>query len=608
MSFLPIDKDEMLQLNIKQPDFVLVSGDAYCDHPSFGIAIIGRILERHGYSVCILSQPDISNQKSFLEFGKPRLAWLVSSGNIDSMVNHYTVTKRRRLVDNYTPGSVMGKRPDRAVIKYSSIIRKIDSKSNIILGGVESSLRRFAHYDYWSDSVRKSILLESKADLLIYGMAELAMIEVADALNAGMDIKYLTYIKGTVVSTEDKNFIPDNAIYLPSYNEVKSNREAYAKSFMKQYTNQDHILGKPLVEMYDHIYLLQNPPMRPLTRFEMDEIYDLPFERAPHPKLEKLGHIKAMDEIKFSITANRGCFGGCSFCALTNHQGRIIQSRSKESIVKEAKQIIQDKDFKGYIHDVGGPTANFYHVACEKQTTKGVCQFKSCLGQNPCKQLNVSHEDYLDVLRTLRKLDGIKKVFVRSGIRYDYIMYDENDDFFRELVEHHVSGQLKVAPEHVSPNVLKMMGKPNRDLYDKFVKKYYEINKEKGKNQFLVPYLMSSHPGSTLNDAIILAEYVRDMNYNPEQVQDFYPTPMTLATTMYYTGIDPKTMKPVYVAKTKHEKAMQRALIQYRNPKNYDLVHQALIKANRLDLIGYEKNCLIKPKKYNPNKHKSIKH
>ena len=598
----------MLQLNIRQPDFVLVSGDAYCDHPSFGIAIIGRILERHGYSVCILSQPDITNQKSFLEFGKPRLAWLVSSGNIDSMVNHYTVTKRKRKVDNYTPGSEMGKRPDRAVIRYSEIIRKIDSDNNIILGGVESSLRRFAHYDYWSDSVRESILLESKADLLIYGMAELAMIEVADALNSGMDIKYLTYIKGTTISTNDKNFIPNDAIFLPSYQEVKSDRVAYAKSFMKQYTNQDHIVGKPLVEMYDNIYLLQNPPMRPLTRFEMDEIYDLPFQRAPHPKLEKLGHIKAMDEIKFSITANRGCFGGCSFCALTTHQGRIIQSRSKDSIIKEAKQIIKEKDFKGYIHDVGGPTANFYQVACEKQISKGVCQFKNCLGQNPCKQLNVSHEDYLDVLRTLRKLDGIKKVFVRSGIRYDYVMYDKNDEFFKELVEHHISGQLKVAPEHVSPNVLKMMGKPNRNLYDQFVKKYYEINKEKGKNQYLVPYLMSSHPGSTLNDAIILAEYVRDMNYNPEQVQDFYPTPMTIATTMYYTGLDPKTMKPIYVAKTKHEKAMQRALIQYRNPKNYDLVYQALTKADRLDLIGYDKNCLIKPKKYKPYKHKPIKH
>ena len=608
MPFLPIDREEMLQQNIKQPDFVLVSGDAYCDHPSFGISIIGRILERHGFTVCILSQPDVNDERSFLEFGKPRLSWLVSSGNIDSMVNHYTVTKRKRKVDNYTPGGVMGKRPDRAVIRYSEIIRRIDKSNNLILGGVESSLRRLAHYDYWNDMVMKSILIDSKADLLIYGMAELAIIQVAEALDSGMDIKYLTYINGTTVLTKDKNFIPKDAIYLPSYNDIKNSKELYAKSFMKQYTNQDHIIGKPLVEEYDEGYLLQNTPMRPLTRFEMDEVYNLPFMRKPHPKLEKLGHIKAMDEIKFSITANRGCFGGCSFCALTSHQGRIIQSRSKESIVNEAKQIIKDEDFKGYIHDVGGPTANFYNIACQKQITKGVCQFKSCLGQDPCKNLSVSHEDYLDVLRTLRELDGIKKVFVRSGIRYDYVMYDKKDDFFNELVEHHISGQLKVAPEHVSPNVLKMMGKPNRDLYDRFVEKYYKINQEKGKNQFLVPYLMSSHPGSTLDDAIILAEYVRDMSYNPEQVQDFYPTPMTLATTMYYTGLDPRDMKPIYVAKNRHDKAMQRALIQYRNPKNYDLVYQALVKAGRLDLIGYKENCLIKPKKSKGYEHKTKKH
>ncbi len=598
MPFLPIDRYEMQELNIDTPDFVLVSGDAYCDHPSFGVAIIGRVLERHGFSVCILSQPDINNPNAFLEFGLPRLGWLVTSGNIDSMVNHYTVTKRKRRKDNYTPGGVMGKRPDRAVVRYSEVIRKIDKKGAIILGGIESSLRRFAHYDYWSDTVNKSILLDAKADLLVFGMGELAIIEVAEALKSGMAIEYLTYISGTLVKTKDKNFIPDNAIYLPSFKEITSNREAYAKSFMKQYTNQDSFVGKPLVETYEGIYILQNIPMRTLTRFEMDEVYDLPFMRAPHPKLEKIGHIPAMDEIKFSITANRGCFGGCSFCALTSHQGRAVQSRSKESIVKEAKKIINDENFKGYIHDVGGPTANFYNIACQKQVTKGVCQFKSCLDQVPCKQLEVSHEDYLDILRTLRELDGVKKVFVRSGIRYDYVMYDKNPDFFNELVEHHVSGQLKVAPEHVSPNVLKAMGKPNRELYDKFVKKYYQINKKLGKNQFLVPYLMSSHPGSTLEDAIILAEYVRDMNYNPEQVQDFYPTPMSSATTMYYTGLNPKTMQPIYVAKSRQDKAMQRALIQYRNPKNYDLVYSALKKANRFDLIGYGKECLIKPRKY----------
>lgn len=491
----------------------------------------------------------------------------------------------------------MGKRPDRAVVRYSEIVRKVDPFATIILGGVESSLRRLAHYDYWSDYVRKSILLESDADLIIYGMGELAIQEVAESLNAGLSIEYLTYIKGTVVKTKDQAFIPDHAIYLPTYDEITKNKLKYAESFMIQYTNTDHIVGKPLVETYDDIYVLQNPAMRPLTRFEMDQVYDLPFMREPHPLLEKQGHIAAMDEVKFSITANRGCFGGCSFCALTSHQGRIIQSRSKSSIVKEAKKIVQDKDFKGYIHDVGGPTANFYNTACEKQVKYGVCKNKACLGQIPCNKLEVKHNEYLDILRTLRELDGVKKVFVRSGIRYDYLMYDKNQEFFKDLVKHHISGQLKVAPEHVSPNVLKMMGKPNRDLYDKFVKKYYDLNEKFNKNQFLVPYLMSSHPGSTLKDAIILAEYVRDMNYNPEQVQDFYPTPCTLATTMYYTEIDPRTKEKIYVAKTKHDKAMQRALIQYRNPKNYQLVYDALKKANRLDLVGFNQHCLIKPRR-----------
>lgn len=596
MSFLPITKAEMLELNIEIPDFILVSGDAYCDHPSFGVAIIGRILERQGFSVCILSQPDINKPNSFLEFGRPKLGWLVTSGNIDSMVNHYSVALNRRKKDSYTPGGVMGKRPDRAVVKYSKIVREIDPSKAIILGGVESSLRRLAHYDYWKDTVKKSILLDAKADLIVYGMGELAVIEIAEALKSGLPIEYLTYIKGTVVKTKDKSFIPDNAIYLPDYQEVSQNKIAYAKSFMIQYENTDHIAGKPLVEQYDDIYILQNTTMRPLTRFEMDEVYDLPFMRRPHPLLEEQGHIAAMDEVKFSITANRGCYGGCSFCALTNHQGRIIQSRSKSSIVKEAKLIIQDKDFKGYIHDVGGPTANFYDIACDKQVKFGVCPDKSCLGQNPCNNLKVSHTNYLDILRTLRKLDGVKKVFVRSGIRYDYLMYDKNQAFFEELIQYHISGQLKVAPEHVSPNVLKLMGKPNRPLYDRFVKKYYDLNKKFNKNQFLVPYLMSSHPGSTLKDAIILAEYVRDMNYNPEQVQDFYPTPFTLATTMYYTGLDPRTMEKIYVPKKRHDKAMQRALIQYRNPNNYHLVLEALEKEGRLDLIGFGKECLIRPR------------
>ncbi|MBN2540198.1 MAG: YgiQ family radical SAM protein [Bacilli bacterium] len=601
MGFLPISRQEMTALGIQQPDFVFVSGDAYCDHPSFGTAIISRILERHGFSVCILSQPDINNPKDFLEFGKPKLGWLVSSGNIDSMVNHYTVALRHRKKDYYTPGGVMGKRPDRAVIRYSETIRKIDPNGNIILGGVEASLRRMGHYDYWSDSVHKSILLDADADILVYGMAELAIVEVAEALQSGFDLQYLTYVKGTVVKTEDPAFIPSNAIHLPTFQTIQKNRFEYAKSFMLQYKNSDSIIAKPLVEQYGTAYVIQNPPTRPLTEFEMDEVYDLPFMRAPHPDLEKQGHIAAMDEIKFLITANRGCFGGCSFCALTSHQGRVIQSRSKESIVKEAKQIIQDKDFKGYIHDVGGPTANFYRKACEKQETYGVCANKACIGYETCNNLIVTHEDYLDVLRTLRELDGVKKVFIRSGIRYDYLMYDKNEEFFKELVEHHVSGQLKVAPEHVSPDVLKAMGKPTRNLYDRFVKRYYEINASLNKNQFLVPYLMSSHPGSTLKDAIILAEYVRDMNYNPEQVQDFYPTPLTMATTMYHTGLDPRTLEPIYVAKSKHEKAMQRALIQYRNPKNYDLVMEALTKANRRDLIGKGKHCLVSSRR--PFKH-----
>jgi len=599
MPYLPITRKEMIEQKIEVPDFVFVSGDAYCDHPSFGTAIISRILERHGFSVCILSQPNILNPQEFLEFGKPKYGWLVSSGNIDSMVNHYTVALRKRKKDYYTPGGVMGKRPDRAVIRYSEVIRNIDPNGNIILGGVESSLRRLGHYDYWSDTVRKSILLESDADILVYGMGELAIIEIAEALRSDFDLRYLTYVPGTVVRTKDTQLIPAKSIFLPDYEEIRKNKEAYAKSFMIQYRNSDHIVAKTLVEKYGDEYVIQNPPMRPLTEFEMDEVYDLPYMRGPHPLLEKQGHISAMDEIKFSITANRGCFGGCTFCALTSHQGRTIQSRSKSSIVNEAKKIISDKDFKGYIHDVGGPTANFYRKACKKQVDYGVCPDKACIGYDVCRNLEVTHEDYLDVLRTLRELDGVKKVFIRSGIRYDYLMYDKNEEFFKELIKYHVSGQLKVAPEHVSPNVLKMMGKPKRDLYDKFVAKYLDLNKKLGMNQYLVPYLMSSHPGSTLEDAIILAEYVRDMKYNPEQVQDFYPTPLTLATTMYHTGLDPRNMTPIYVAKTKHEKAMQRALIQFRNPKNHDLVYEALIKSGRKDLIGFGENCLIRPKKFN---------
>lgn len=597
MPFLPISKQEMLDAGILIPDFILVSGDAYCDHPSFGIAIIARILERQGYSVCILSQPDVHKEESFLEFGLPRLGWLISSGNIDSMVNHYSVTKRRRKIDYYTPGGIMGKRPDRAVIKYSNIVRKLDKNATIILGGIEASLRRLAHYDYWNNHIRKSILIDAKADILVFGMGELAIVEIADALNAEISVQDIIYISGTVFKTTRKEYIPYNAIHLPTYHEVLTSVDKAMDSYMIQYTNTDSIVGLPLVEKYDDEFVVQNSPMRPLTSFEMDEIYNLPFMREAHPELEKLGHIKAMDEIKFSLTVNRGCFGGCSFCALTMHQGRTMTARSKDSIVEESKLFLEDKDFKGYIHDVGGPTANFYIKACDKQEKFGVCKTKQCLHPEPCKNLKVDHQEYLEILRSLRALDGIKKVFVRSGVRYDYVMYDHDDTFFKELVEFHVSGQLKVAPEHVSPRVLDKMGKPSRRLYDRFVKKFYEINEEIHKEQYLVPYLMSSHPGSTLEDAIILAEYIRDMGYNPEQVQDFYPTPMTLATMMYYAEKDPRDKTPLYVAKTQHDKALQRALIQYRNPKNYDLVYEALIKSNRSDLIGYEKNCLIRPRK-----------
>ena len=596
MPFLPINRTEMISYGIQQPDFVFVTGDAYCDHPSFGTAIIARWLERNGYSVCILSQPNINVDSSFLEFGKPRLGWLVNSGNIDSMVNHYTVAKKRRLKDNYTPGGIMGKRPDRAVIKYSNIIRKIDPSGAIILGGIEASLRRFSHYDYWDDSIRKSILFDSKADLLVYGMGEKSILEIAESLDSGLSISDIIFIRGTVWKTTNQDFLPNNGIKLPSYQEVIASKTKYAQSFLIQYENTDAIASKPLIEEYPQGFYIQNPPQFPLSEEEMGQVYDLPFMRATHPLQEAIGHVSAMDEVKHSIVINRGCFGGCSFCALTMHQGRTISSRSKESIIDEAKMIINDPEFKGYIHDVGGPTANFYRPSCDKQTEYGVCAKKQCLHPDKCKNLKVDHLEYLDILRSLRELDGIKKVFVRSGIRYDYLLYDSNDTFFKELVEHHVSGQLKVAPEHVSDAVLDKMGKPGRILYDRFVQKFYQITKSIHKEQYLVPYLMSSHPGSTLKDAIILAEYIRDLGYNPEQVQDFYPTPLTLSTTMYYTEIDPRTNEKVYVPKTMHEKAIQRALIQFRNPKNYDLVKEALISANRTDLIGFGPECLIKPR------------
>ena len=593
MEFLPITKQEMLERGIAQPDFVYVIGDAYVDHPSFGHAIISRILENHGYSVVIISQPDWRNPKSIDIFGRPRLGFLVSGGNMDSMVNHYSVTRHRRKTDSFTPGGVMGKRPDYATVVYCNLIRQTYKDVPILIGGIEASLRRLAHYDYWSDAMKRSILLDSQADLLMYGMGERSVVEIADALNAGMDVKDITYIDGTVFKCRELDeSLP--TIILPGYEELQKNKRTYAESFNIQYGNCDPFTAKRLAEPYGTEYVVQNPPQKPLTMEEMDAVYDLPYCRAYHPSYEKLGGVPAIEEVKFSLVSNRGCFGACSFCALTFHQGRIVQVRSHESILAEAEKMVKDPDFKGYIHDVGGPTANFRHPACEKQMTKGACGGRQCLYPTPCKNMNADHSDYVALLRKLRKIPGVKKVFVRSGIRFDYLLADSKDTFFRELVQYHISGQLKVAPEHVSDAVLCRMGKPRNAVYNRFVDKYFALNKQYNMNQFLVPYLMSSHPGSTMKEAVELAEYIRDMGYNPEQVQDFYPTPSTLSTVMYYTGLDPRTMEKVYVPTDPHEKAMQRALIQYRNPKNYYLVKEALIAAHREDLIGSGPKCLIR--------------
>ena len=595
--FLPVCKQDLIDLNIEQLDFVYVTGDAYVDHPSFGHAIISRILESHGYTVGIIAQPDWKDESSITILGKPRLGFLISGGNMDSCVNHYSVSKKRRASDAYTPGGVMGKRPDNATVVYGNLIRKTYRDVPIIIGGIEASLRRMAHYDYWTDSFKRSILLDSQADIISYGMGEKSIVELADALNSGIAVKDITFVPGTVYKTKDISGVYD-AIVLPDYATMKERNAEYARSFGIQYQNTDFANGKVLIEPYpNNIYVVQNPPQRPLTTQEMDDVYALPYMRTYHPSYEKDGGVPAINEIKFSLISNRGCFGGCSFCALTFHQGRTIQTRSHESIVDEAKMLIQDKDFKGYIHDVGGPTANFRHPSCEKQMTHGVCKNRQCLYPSPCKNMKIDHKDYLSLLRKLRELPGVKKVFVRSGIRFDYLIADSDDTFFKELVEHHISGQLKVAPEHISDVVLSKMGKPCNAVYEKFVAKYKRLNQQLGKNQFLVPYLMSSHPGSTLKEAIELAEYLRDLGYMPEQVQDFYPTPSTISTVMYYTGLDPRDMKPVYVCKNPHEKAMQRALIQYRNPKNYDLVFEALTAAGRTDLIGFDKKCLIRPRK-----------
>jgi len=593
MSFLPINKQEMLERGWEQCDFVYVIGDAYVDHHSFGHAIISRILESHGYSVGIISQPDWKNPKSIDIFGRPRLGFLVSGGNMDSMVNHYSVSKHKRKTDAFTPGGVMGKRPDYATIVYCNLIRQTYKDVPILIGGIEASLRRLGHYDYWSESMKRSILLDSQADILMYGMGEKSIVELADALNAGMEARDITYIDGTVYrATELDESLP--TIVLPSFEEVKANKKKYAESFKIQYGNCDPFTAKRLAEPYGKEYVVQNPPQKPLTTEEMDAVYELPYERSWHPSYAKAGGVPAIEEVQFSLVSNRGCFGACSFCALTFHQGRIIQVRSHESILREAEIMVKHKDFKGYIHDVGGPTANFRHPACEKQLTKGACGGRQCLFPTPCKNMRADHSDYIALLRKLRKIPGVKKVFVRSGIRFDYLLADKKDTFFKELVQFHISGQLKVAPEHVSDAVLSRMGKPKNAVYNKFVDKYFALNKQYGMNQYLVPYLMSSHPGSTLKEAIELAEYIREMGYNPEQVQDFYPTPSTLSTVMYYTGLDPRTMDKVYVPTDPHEKAMQRALIQYRNPKNYYLVREALLAAHREDLIGSGPKCLIR--------------
>ena len=595
--FLPICKKDMTDAGIEQLDFVYVCGDAYVDHPSFGHAVIARVLESFGYTVGFICQPDWNDDKSIDEYGEPRLGFLVSSGNMDSMVNHYTVSKKRRHQDAYSPGGVMGKRPDYAVIVYCNLIRKTYKKTPIIIGGLEASLRRLAHYDYWSNKVRRSILLDSGADIISYGMGEKSIVEIADGLAAGIDVKDLTYIDGTVYKTRNKELIED-AIKLPDFEEIKSDKRKYAESFALQYNNTDPFSGKKMYETYDGaLYVVVNTASKPLTTMEMDDVYSLPYMRNYHPSYEKDGGIPAISEIKFSLTSNRGCYGECNFCALTFHQGRIVQVRSHKNIIEEAEKCIEDPDFKGYIHDVGGPTAEFRRPACDKQLKYGACTNKKCLYPKPCKNLVVDHKDYIDLLRKLRKMPKVKKVFVRSGFRFDYVVADKDKSFLKEICKYHVSGQLRVAPEHISDNVLSKMGKPGVDVYNKFCSEFEKVNKELDMNQFIVPYLMSSHPGSTIKDAIALAEYLRSLKYMPEQVQDFYPTPGTVSTCMFYTGIDPLTMNEVYVERDPHKKALQRALIQYRDPKNYDLVKEALLMEGRDDLIGFDKQCLIPPRK-----------
>ena len=593
--FLPVCREDMEKRGWDQLDFIYICGDAYVDHPSFGHAIISRVLEKHGYKVGIIALPDWRSVDDFKKLGKPRLGVLISAGNIDSMVNHYTAGKKRRSDDVYAPGNKSGQRPDRATIVYCNRVREAFGGLPLIIGGIEASLRRFAHYDYWDDKIRRSILLDSKADLLIYGMGEKQIVEMADCLDSGMSVKDITYIPGTCYLSNSDDI--DNSVVIPSFEECKESKKAYADSCRIQYYEQNPYSGKTIIQKHGDKFLVQNPPEPPLSTAELDSVYSLPYMKNYHPMYEKDGGIEAIKEVKFSLVSSRGCFGGCNFCALAFHQGRIVTARSQQSIINEAKQMVWDPDFKGYIHDVGGPTANFRAPACKKQATHGACKDRQCLFPEPCKNLKADHTEYLSLLKKLRAIEGVKKVFIRSGIRFDYLLCDKNDEFFYELCEHHVSGQLKVAPEHISDNVLKYMGKPKNSVFNRFSDKFYRINEKIGKKQYLVPYLMSSHPGSTLKEAVELALYLKEHNINPQQVQDFYPTPGTISTCMFYTGLNPFTMEKVYVPKTPKEKAMQRALLQYRNPDNYKLVSEALRLAGRSDLIGFSPKCLIRPQK-----------
>ena len=593
-SIPPLSAQECKARGFDGLDFVYISGDAYIDHPSFGTAIIARVLQSRGFSVGILAQPDWHSVDAFRALGKPRLAFLVSAGNLDSMVDHYTAAKKRRSDDAYTPGGKAGKRPDRAVIVYANRCREAYPHVPVLIGGIEASLRRFAHYDYWDDRVRHSILYDAGADLLMYGMGERSIVEIAERLDAGVPVHEIRDVAGTCFRVNDAAEVPD-AILLPSYTEVAADRRKYAEAFAVQFEEQDAIRGKRLMQPHEKGFLVQNPPQPPLSEAEMDAVYALPFTRRPHPSYRE--PIPAIDEVKFSITSCRGCFGGCNFCALTFHQGRVISARSHESILKEAEKMTRDPDFRGYIHDVGGPTANFRKPACQKQLRSGVCKNRSCIGYERCPNLEVSHADYVSLLKKLRALPGVKKVFIRSGVRFDYVLYDKSDAFLRELCAHHISGQLKIAPEHIADRTLYYMNKTPHELYEQFISRYERMNAQLGKKQYIVPYLMSSHPGCTLEDAIALAEYLKKIGHRPQQVQDFYPTPGTVSTCMYYTGLDPRTMRPVYVPRKPEEKAMQRALMQFFLPSNFNTVRKALRQAHREDLIGTDKYALVPPER-----------